>query len=190
MVPSVVWLQSDLCSICWTVEFELLEVVWTILDLEQEFWIIWETKVFTFHTFIQVRFWDITMQILYGFFRVKPENIGFATCMKNIGLRFASSNIFHTCSSSNIFRYHPQAIQYCIKLGMWVVVDTSTTIVVCRHQMCIFNTSFAYQFWLANNKKAKIPRSVWATVTKRGMWVVVVGIRITHVCLSSPNANI
>ena len=57
------------------------------------------------------------MQILDGFFRVKPENIGFATCMKNIGLRFASSDIFHTCSSSDIFRYHPQAIQYCIKLG-------------------------------------------------------------------------
>ena len=121
MVPSVVRLQSDLCSICWTVKFELLQVVWTILDLEQEFWIIWETKVFTFHTFIQARFWDIIMQILDGFFRVKPENIGFATCMKNIGLRFASSDIFHTCRSSNIFRYHPQAIQYCIKLGMWVV---------------------------------------------------------------------
>ena len=57
------------------------------------------------------------MQILDGFFRMIPENIGFATCMKNIGLRFASSDIFHTCSSSNIFRYHPQAIQYCIKLG-------------------------------------------------------------------------
>ena len=55
------------------------------------------------------------MQILDGFFRVKPENIGFATCMKNIGLRFASSDIFYTCSSSNIFRYHPQAIQYCIR---------------------------------------------------------------------------
>ena len=60
MVPSVVWLQSALCSICWTVEFELLQVVWTILDLEHEFWIIWETKVFTFHAFIQVRFWDVT----------------------------------------------------------------------------------------------------------------------------------
>ena len=57
------------------------------------------------------------MQILDGFFRVKPENIVFATCMQNIELRFASSDIFHTCSSSDIFRYHPQAIQYCIKLG-------------------------------------------------------------------------
>ena len=35
------------------------------------------------------------MQILDGFFWVKPENIGFATCMKNIGLQFASSDIFH-----------------------------------------------------------------------------------------------
>ena len=112
------WLQSAVCSICWTVEFELLQVVRTILDLEQEFWIIWETKVFTFHIFIQVRFWDIIMQILDGFFRVKPENIGFTTCMENIGLHFALSDIFHTCSSSNIFRYYPQAIQYCIKIGL------------------------------------------------------------------------
>ena len=57
------------------------------------------------------------------FFLVKPENIGFATCMKNIGLRFTLSNIFHTCSSSNIFRYHPQAIQYCIKIGAFVDLD-------------------------------------------------------------------
>ena len=32
---------------------------------------------------------------------------------------------------------------------------TSTTHVFCRHQMPIFNTSFAYLFWLANNKKVK-----------------------------------
>ena len=36
---------------------------------------------------------------------------------------------------------------------MWVVVDTSTTHVACRHRMHIFYTSFAYLFWLANNKK-------------------------------------
>ena len=44
-----------------------------------------------------------------------------------------------------------------IKLGMWVVGDISTTHVVCRHRMRIFNTSFAYLFWLANNKKVKYP---------------------------------
>ena len=33
-----------------------------------------------------------------------------------------------------------------MKLGMWVVKGTSTTHVVCRHQMCIFNTLFAYLF--------------------------------------------
>ena len=71
------------------------------------------------------------------------------------------------------------------KLGMWVVVDTSTTHMVCRHQMRMFNTSFAYLFWLANNKKqANIQSSVWAIVTKLGMWVVV-GIRITYVYLSA-----
>ena len=31
-----------------------------------------------------------------------------------------------------------------MKLGMWVVMGTSTTYVVCRHRMCIFNTLFAY----------------------------------------------
>ena len=36
-------------------------------------------------------------------------------------------------------------------------MGTSTTHVVCRHQMHIFNTSFAYLFWLANDKKVKYP---------------------------------
>ena len=42
---------------------------------------------------------------------------------------------------------------------MWVVVvDTSTTHVICRLQMRIlFSTSFAYLFWLANNKTGKYP---------------------------------
>ena len=67
-----------------------------------------------------------------------------------------------------------------MKLGMWVVMGTSTSHVVCRHQMCIFNTSFAYLFSLSNNKiKVNIQSFVWATVMKRGMWVVV-GTSITH----------
>ena len=40
-----------------------------------------------------------------------------------------------------------------MKLGMRVVMGTSSTHVVCRHQMRIFNTSFAYLFLLANDKK-------------------------------------
>ena len=44
-----------------------------------------------------------------------------------------------------------------VKLGMWVVGGTSTTHVVCHYWMCIFNTSLAYLFWLANNKKVKYP---------------------------------
>ena len=44
------------------------------------------------------------------------------------------------------------------KLGMWVVVGTSTTHMVSCHQMHMFNTSFAYLFWLANcKKKGKYP---------------------------------
>ena len=34
-------------------------------------------------------------------------------------------------------------------------MGTSTTHVVCHHQVRIFNTSFAYLFWLANNIKIK-----------------------------------
>ena len=44
-----------------------------------------------------------------------------------------------------------------MKLGMWVVLGASTTHVVCHHWMRIFNASFAYLFWLANNKKDKYP---------------------------------
>ena len=112
------------------------------------------------------------MQILYGFFRVKPENIGFATCMKNIGLRFASSNIFHTCSSSNIFRYHPQAIQYCIKLGMWVVgaqvLPTWSVITKCAYLIPHLHIC---SDWLIT-KKPHIQSSVWATLMKLDMFVV------------------
>ena len=42
-----------------------------------------------------------------------------------------------------------------MKPGMWVVVGRSTTNMVCHHQMRLFNTSFAYLFWLANNNKGK-----------------------------------
>ena len=61
-----------------------------------------------------------------------------------------------------------------MKLGMWVVMGTSTTHVVCSHQMRIFNTSFAYLFSLANIMKGKYPKfCIWTTVIKLGTWVVV-----------------
>ena len=40
---------------------------------------------------------------------------------------------------------------------MLVVVGTDITHVVCSQQMCIFDISFAYLFWLANNNKGKYP---------------------------------
>ena len=52
-----------------------------------------------------------------------------------------------------------------MKLGMWVVTGTGTTHVDCHYQMCIFNTSFAYLFWLANNKKIKYPEFCMGTST-------------------------
>ena len=48
-----------------------------------------------------------------------------------------------------------------MKLGMWVVMGSSTAHVVCRHQMHICNTSFAYPFWLANNKINQISRVLY-----------------------------
>ena len=45
-----------------------------------------------------------------------------------------------------------------MKLGMCVVMATSTTHEVCRHRMHIFNISFAYLFWLADNKQVKYPK--------------------------------
>ena len=47
-----------------------------------------------------------------------------------------------------------------MKLGMWVVMGTSTTHVICHHHMHIFSTSFAYLFWLAN-KKNQISRVLY-----------------------------
>ena len=35
------------------------------------------------------------------------------------------------------------------------MVGRSSTNMVCHHKMHIFNTSFAYLFWLGNNNKGK-----------------------------------
>ena len=89
----------------------------------------------------------------------------------------------HICSNwlitkkSNIQSF---VLATLMKLGMWVVMGTSTTHVVCCHWMCIFNASFAYLFWLANNKKSNIQSFVLATLMKLGMWVVM-GTSTTHV---------
>ena len=39
----------------------------------------------------------------------------------------------------------------------WYVGSSGHKYYVCCHQMCISNTSFAYLFWLANNKQDKYP---------------------------------
>ena len=93
------------------------------------------------------------MQILDGFFRVKPEIIEFATCMKNIGLRFASSDIFHACSSSNILRYHPQAIQYCISIAKRVTLVYLYHVNRCGHhkKLSIAKLDFAQVCGLSLN---------------------------------------
>ena len=65
----------------------------------------------------------------------------------------------------------------------------STTHVVYHHRKRIFNTSFAYLFWLARNKKVKYPEFCMDL----GMWVVM-GTSTTHdrlpQSLSSPNMHI
>ena len=78
-----------------------------------------------------------------------------------------------------------------IKLGMWVVGGTSATHVVCHHQMRIFNTSFAYLFWLANNKNVKYPEFCMGYIDET--WYVGSGgggHKYYPCGLSSPNAHI
>ena len=73
--------------------------------------VMWPLTSLTYEgTFLHL--WPKFDTILDGL-RVIPENIGWATCMKNIGRREAESDIFQTCSESNIFRFHSkEAIQY------------------------------------------------------------------------------
>ena len=76
-----------------------------------------------------------------------------------------------------------------MKLGMWVVMGTSTTHVVCCHRMRISNTSFAYLFWLANNKKVKYPEFCMGYIDE--IWYVGSDGHKYYPCgLSSPNAHI
>ena len=78
-----------------------------------------------------------------------------------------------------------------MKLGMWVVMGTSrsTTHVVYHHQMCIFNTSFAYLFWLANNKKVKYSEFCMGYMDET-WYVGSGGHKYYPRGLSSPNAHI
>ena len=90
------------------------------------------------------------------------------------------------CSDRVITKQANIQISVCAtvtKLSMWVVVvgrSTTCTHVICCHQMHIRQTSFAYLFWFANNKKVNIENSVWTTVTKLAMLVVVVGRNSSH----------
>ena len=76
-----------------------------------------------------------------------------------------------------------------MKLGMWVVMGTSTTHVVCHRQMRIFNTSFAYLFWLANNNKGKYPE-FWMGYSDKTWYVGSDGHKYHPHGLSWPNAHI
>ena len=76
-----------------------------------------------------------------------------------------------------------------VKLGMWVEGGTDTTHVVCCHRMRIFNTSFAYLFWLANNKKVKYLE--FCIGYNDETWYVASDGHKYYPCgLSSPNAHI
>ena len=71
---------------------------------------------------------------------------------------------------------------------MWAVGDTSTTYVVYHHWMLIFNTSFAYLAWLANNKKVKYPE-FYMGYTDETWYVGSDGHKYYPCGLSSPNAH-
>ena len=72
---------------------------------------------------------------------------------------------------------------------MWVVVGASTTHVVCHHQMRIFDTSFAYLLWLANNKKGKYP-GFWMGYSDKTWYVGSGGQKNYQRGLSSPDVHI
>ena len=75
-------------------------------------------------------------------------------------------------------------------LQTWYVgiADTSTTYVVCHHGMRIFNTLFAYLFWLADNKNVKYPEFCMGYIDET--WYVGSDGHKCYPCgLSSPNAH-
>ena len=74
-------------------------------------------------------------------------------------------------------------------IGMWLVMGTSTTHVVCRHRMRIFDTSFAYLFWLANNQKVKYPEFCMGYIDET-WYVGSDGHKYYPWGLSSPNTHI
>ena len=76
-----------------------------------------------------------------------------------------------------------------MKLGMWIVMGTSTTHVVCPHRMLIINTSFTYMFLLANNKKVKYPEFYMGYIDET-WYVGSDGHKYFPCGLSSPNAHI
>ena len=74
-----------------------------------------------------------------------------------------------------------------MKLGMWVVMGTSTTHVVCRHQM---HVSFAYLFWLANDKKKIKYQELCMGYIDETWYVGSDGHKYYPCGLPSPNAHI
>ena len=73
---------------------------------------------------------------------------------------------------------------------MWVVEGgTSTTHVVCRHRMRIFNTSLHICFWLANNKNVIYPEFCMVYIDET-RYVGSDGHKYYSCGLSSPNAHI
>ena len=75
------------------------------------------------------------------------------------------------------------------KIGMLVVVDTSTTHMVFCDLMRIFDTSFAYLFWLAYNKKDKYPEFCMG-YSDETWYVSCDGHKYYPPGLSSPNVHI
>ena len=69
-----------------------------------------------------------------------------------------------------------------MKPGMWVVMDTSTTHVVCLHRMHILipHLHICSDWLITKKQKTNIQSSVWATLMKLSMWVAM-GTSTTHV---------
>ena len=191
-LPSVVWLQSDLCSICWTVELNwMVSFGWNLKILDSlHVWKISDSAsrrpIFFIH-------------VANPIFQVSPSShpVLYQTCYVGSGHKYFTECTYliphlHICSDWLITKKsNIQSSEWAIlvKLGMWVVMGTSSTHVVCRHQMCIFNTSFSYLFWLANNQKVEYPE-FWMGYIDETWYVGSDGHKFYPWGLSSPNAHI
>ena len=135
-----------------------------VLALCYCFLILWFSSLFSFLILVndigmsQVRFSNIIMIKLDGFFRMIHRYISLAMSLKKILLGYRLAHFFfqNSYSSTNISVYHAQSIQFYIitgpvwqcLLGGWKWVEMSRT---CRSKLS--EMSPYYQKWIKNGSE-------------------------------------